>query len=209
MDDPLETALDQMRSHQVHSLYVVGENPEEVVGVLAYSDIVGLLYQYCHRCEYSKMGPKRSKTGSSGVQRFRTKDVMSPSVTSFNADASLAEIIEGLSMHQFGAVLITDENNDPCGVVSKTDLMLAFKHGISTDAAARTIMSKKLISCNADDFLETSIKKMIFAEVQRLFVYGKDPAGMVGVLSLSDAARIRSGSCHACISSRIRVDKQR
>jgi hypothetical protein len=26
------------------------------------------------------------------------------------------------------------------------------------------------------------------------------------VLSLSDAARLRSGSCHACVSSRIKID---
>ena len=32
------------------------------------------------------------------------------------------------------------------------------------------------------------------------------PQNIVGVLSLSDAARIRSGSCHACVSSRIRVE---
>ncbi len=47
---------------------------------------------------------------------------------------------------------------------------------------------------------------MIFAEVHRLFVYRKDPKKMVGVLSLSDAARLRSGSCQACVSSRIKIE---
>ena len=48
---------------------------------------------------------------------------------------------------------------------------------------------------------------MIFSEVHRLFVYREDPQNIVGVLSLSDAARLRSGSCHACVSSRIKIDE--
>ena len=58
-----------------------------------------------------------------------------------------------------------------------------------------------------DEFLEDAIQKMIFTDVHRLFVYKDDPQNITGVLSLSDAARIRSGSCHACLSSRIRVDE--
>jgi hypothetical protein len=44
---------------------------------------------------------------------------------------------------------------------------------------------------------------MLLRDVQRIFVHGSDPAKIVGVLSLSDAARFRSGSCRACTSSRL------
>ena len=46
----------------------------------------------------------------------------------------------------------------------------------------------------------------VFSDVHRLFVHQSKPDELVGVISLSDAARIRSGSCHACISSRIKLD---
>ncbi len=48
---------------------------------------------------------------------------------------------------------------------------------------------------------------MIYAEIQRLFVSHPDTGQIVGVLSLSDAARLRSGSCQACVSSRIKVEE--
>ncbi len=62
--------------------------------------------------------------------RFRVRDVMTPSVTSFSDQNSLAEIMEGLSVNRFGAVLIRDDNSVPVGVISKTDLILAYKRGI-------------------------------------------------------------------------------
>ena len=67
-------------------------------------------------------------------------------------------------------------------------------------------MSAPVRTCGENELLEDAIKGMILADIHRLFAHRRSPADIVGVLSLSDAARIRSGSCHACISSRIRVD---
>ncbi len=43
-------------------------------------------------------------------------------------------------MYRFGAVLITANDQKPLGVVSKTDLVLAYKHGLSSDNSAAEIM---------------------------------------------------------------------
>ena len=208
-DDSLESALDTMRSRRIYRLYVTGENSDEVVGALAYPDIVGLLYQYCHDCEYSHIKQKHKKHSDGAIRRYKVKDVMTPSVKAKRIDESLLCIMEELSKYRFGAFLITDRENTPHGVVSKTDLALSYKHGIDSQVAAETIMSAPVITCSQDDFLEDAIHKMIFTDVHRLFVHKKDPQNIVGVLSLTDAARICSGSCHACVSSRIRVDKNR
>ena len=45
-------------------------------------------------------------------------------------------VMEGLSAYRFGAVLITDENGRPTGVVSKTDLILAY-HPVIWDGLKR------------------------------------------------------------------------
>lgn len=205
--DSLESALDQMKSASVYRLYVLGDASDEVAGVLAYPDIVGLLYLYCHECDYSHLKRKKSKRGENGVLRFTVREVMTDSVKAFAADALLMEIMEGLSEYRFGAVLITDRESLARGVVSKTDLMLAYKHGISAEEPARTIMSSPVRSCPEDDLLENAIREMIYSEVHRVFVHKDDPRHITGVLSLSDAARLRSGSCHACMCSRIRVDE--
>jgi len=205
-EDSLESALDTMRSNGVYRLYVVGDTPAEVVGALAYPDIVGLLYRYCYDCEYSRHRLKRKKQADSTIRRYKVSEVMTSSVKACMTDDSLMHIMEKLSEYRFGAMLITDGNHIPGGVVSKTDLAVSYKHGVDSQTPAETIMSSPVRSCAEDVFLEDAIHKMIFADVHRLFVHKDDLENIVGVLSLSDAARIRSGSCHACVSSRIRVD---
>lgn len=199
--DPLESALDIMRDSGVYRLYVRAEPQGEAVGVLAYPDIVGLLYQYCHSCEYSRFNRR-------GKQRPRltVREVMTPSVTGFQDSDSLLAIMEGLSQYRFGAVLMRDSAGKPVGVVSKTDLILAYRHGLAPETPARDIICGPVRSCPAEDYLETAIKRLIFSDIHRIFVHGQTPADIVGVLSLTDAARVRSGSCRACVASRIRPE---
>ena len=64
-----------MRHHGVYRLYVQGEG-NGAAGVIAYPDIAGILYQYCHECKYSRLR-RSDKTGADPVLRFRVKDVMS------------------------------------------------------------------------------------------------------------------------------------
>ena len=113
--------------------------------------------------------------------------------------------MEGLSEYRMGAVLITNVDGTPVGVVSKTDLALAYRHGRHPESSARTIMASPVRSCGDEEYLEAAIRKLIFSQIHRIFVYRDDPSRITGVLSLSDAARVRSGSCQACVSSRITV----
>ncbi len=203
-EDSLESALEMMRSNGVYRIYVLEEG--RVVGVLAYPDIVGLLYQFCRSCDQSLMNRKAKKCELNDSLRFTVKEVMTPSVTSYPDEASLSDIMEGISTNRFGAVLIVDANGRPAGVISKTDLMLAYARGVDSPASAGTILESHTVKrCNEDDYVEAAVSKMIFSEIHRLFVYREDADNIVGVFSLSDAARVRSGSCRACVSSRIRI----
>jgi CBS domain-containing protein len=112
--------------------------------------------------------------------------------------------MEVLSVQRLSAVLIRDEAGAPLGVISKTDLILAYLHGLDPETKARTLLrSPRVFSCDENTFLETAIRQMILTDRQRLFVHRSAPDNIVGVFSISDAARARSGSCHACLSSRI------
>ena len=88
------------------------------------------------------------------------------------------------------------------GVVSKSDLIVAYKHGVSVDVEAGSVMSTPVKSCPGEAKLSDAIQQMLLKDVQRIFVHETNPAQIIGVLSLSDAARFRSGSCRACTSSR-------
>jgi CBS domain-containing protein len=203
-NDTLESALDVMKSKGVYRLYVIGENQKKVVGTLAYPDIVGLLYLYCNDCEHSHF---RKKQADPRIRRYKVKEVMTSFVKACRENDSLLNVMEELSAYRFGAVLVTDKNHQPSGIISKTDLSISYKHGVDSKVEAKNIMSSPVLSCEEDELLEDAIRQMIFADVHRLFVHKNDPQNIVGVFSLSDAARIRSGSCHACLSSRIKVDK--
>jgi signal-transduction protein with cAMP-binding, CBS, and nucleotidyltransferase domain len=205
--DSLDKALDTMRAARIHRLYVWDDQPQRAVGVLAYPDIVGLLYRYCHRCKRSILRPREVTSGEALADRFRVREVMTASVRSHGEDEDLVTLMESLSTYRFGAVLITGADGLPVGVVSKTDLMIAYKHGITTDTPAKAIMNSPVGSCDHNELLAVAVQKMIFSDIHRCFVHKDEPTDIVGVLSLSDAARVRSGSCRACVSSRIEIPK--
>ena len=76
------------------------------------------------------------------------------------------------------------------GVVSKTDLILAYKHGMPDRNQARTIMNFPVQACDSREPLVAALKTMIsYSDVHRLFVYQDSPQNLVGILSLSDVAR--------------------
>ena len=204
--DSLDSALQQMRTNKVYRLYVTDNESQDLVGALAYPDIVGLLYRYCHQCEYSHLRPEKQANDDFPIRRFNVREVMTTGVKGTGADETLNTVMENLSSYRFGAMLITNEKGLPLGAISKTDLALTYKHGVDPSVAAHTVMSTPVQTCDADSFLEIAIKKMIIADIHRLFVHEGEPDNIVGVLSLSDAARGRSGSCHACVSSRIKIE---
>lgn len=201
--DSLDQALDTMRQHRIHRLYVYDEHPRQAVGVLAYPDIVGLLYRFCRRCERSILKRRPGETEKDFTGHLKVMDVMTSEVVSYSAQATLAEVMTGLAATRLAAVLIRHDDGGPAGVVSKTDLILAYKHGLQPSTPAGRIMTSPVRACEQDTFLALAIQEMIFWDIHRLFVYRGDPREMVGVLSLSDAARFRSGTCRACLVSRI------
>ena len=206
-NDSLEAAIEQMRSHRVYRLYVNDETSGDLAGALAYPDIVGLLYQYCHQCEYSHLSPKKHAIEDDSVRRFSVREVMTSGAKSIGMHETLNGVMKSLSAHRFGAMLIADESGLPAGVISKTDLALTYKHDVDPMVAAHTVMSTPVHSCDADSLLEEAIKKMILTDIHRSFVHEGATSNIVGVLSLSDAARTRSGSCHACVTSRIKIEE--
>lgn len=204
-EESLESALDRMRERGIYRLYVVEGTNDHVVGVLAYPDVVGLLYRYCHDCRYSRSRHDKSGGGADAVPRFRVREVMTAGVMEISASEPVNRVIEEISRNRFGALLIVDGSDVPSGVVSKTDLVLAYKHRIDPNSACGQIMSGPVGTCEENDLLEDAVRQMILADVQRLFVHRQTPEAIVGVVSLSDMTRVRSGSCHACVSSRIRI----
>jgi CBS domain-containing protein len=203
-DDELEAALDLMRTHGVHQLFVQGADRASVVGVLTYPDVVALIYRCCRSCPRNT---NRRRPGSSedpeAVQLWTVHEAMTGLALGYHEEDSLADVIEGMVAYRLGGVLIRDAGRLARGVISKTDLIVAYNHGRSLDATAGHIMKSPVETFDERSLLGEAIRAMFMKDVQRLFIHAGDPMKIVGVLSLTDAARIRSASCRACMPSRI------
>lgn len=205
-DESLDSALDTMKARQIYRLYVMEQASHLIVGALAYPDIVGMLYHYCSRCDQGLFN-KRKETGLDRIKRYRVHEVMTKQVESCREETRLESVVEILSGSRFGAILVSDDQNFPRGVISKTDVTLCYRHDRDLSVTAGEMMSTPVAVCHEQDPVESAIKTMILKDLHRLFVLDEKGQSVSGVLSLTDAARLRSGSCHACIISRIRVDK--
>jgi CBS domain-containing protein len=200
LDDNLEDVIDIMQNNGIHRLYVLGSDSDEVTGTLAYTDIVGLLYRYCRTCSKSL---RKGKKTDDELPQLKVKEVMTAEIASCKEDVSIKQVVEVLSTQRLGAILIVDGQREPTGVISKTDIVIAYVHGVSIDELAENIMNTPVTSCSSEELLSEAIKQMLLNDIQRIFVYGDDTKHIKGVLSLSDAARFRSGTCRACVASRI------
>lgn len=203
-DHSLEAALVTMQHHAIHRLYVVN-TAGLAVGTLAYPDIVGMLYRYCCNCPYGMR--RRTPEQAAGKARLTVQEVMTSSVISVLSNSSIQESIEQLAAYGLGAVLVESLEGKAQGVISKTDIILAYRRNIDLEKSVATIFHSPVAACHQSAALEEAIKQMIFSEVGRLFCHADSADHITGVLSLSDAARIRSGSCRACSSSRIEIKR--
>lgn len=199
--DSLESALITMQNHRIHRVYATDHDAGPACGSLSYTDVVGALYRYCCNCDFSLQN--RQLSAEDARPRLLVSDVMTRSITTARDTDIIIEIIDQLGSYHLGALPIVDHHGHPAGVISKTDLTLAYHRGLELTETAERVMSKPVMCCDEKNLLEDAIRRMIFAEIGRLFVTDGENGRITGVLSLSDAARARSGSCEACSSSRI------
>ncbi len=204
-EDTLDSALNLMMENKIYRLFVMEADTNKITGALAYPDIVGLLYQYCSQCNQSLFN-KKSEMPHDQVKRYKVMDIMTKQVETCKENTPLEFVVETLSSSRFGAILVVDDNNIPKGVISRTDVILCYKHGDDLSVPADKIMSLPIL-CQEEGLVESAIKTMILEDLHRLFVVKGENQVVSGVISLTDAARMRSGSCHACIVSRLQIDK--
>ena len=199
LDDALDAALETMRVNRIHQLFVVGAHAERFEGQLHYGDILGLVFQICRNCRKSRLRPQEAAAAADST----VAEVMTPQVITSRVTDTLYTVIESLTAHRMSAVLVVDENNRPAGVISKTNLVVAWHHGVGPEAGASDIMSRPVVSCDRSEPISQALTTMLLGDMGRIFVHAGDSQTVVGVLSLSDAANHRSGTCRACVSSRM------
>ncbi|BBO88615.1 cyclic nucleotide-binding/CBS domain-containing protein [Desulfosarcina ovata] len=202
-DDPLEDALETMGREQVHQLFVKGADADQMEGVLTYGDILGLVYRYCRRCNKSRFRKDARRGDGQPPDEALVETVMTTEVPTCGIHDDLFHVMEMLSAQPMHAALINDPEGRSAGVISKSDLVMGWYREVDPQTTASMVMSRPVHACHRRDSLTDAIGRMLLADLGRIFVHDSDPTHIVGVMSLADAARHRSGTCRACVSSRL------
>jgi CBS domain-containing protein len=116
------------------------------------------------------------------------KDLMSSPVITIDQEKTVKEAGQLMKKHRKGALIVLRKGK-PVGIITDSDLVKrVVATGLnSAKLKVKQIMSKPLVTINADDDILTAVRKMKKINIHRLPVL--DKGKIVGLLSLTDIAR--------------------
>jgi CBS domain-containing protein len=125
----------------------------------------------------------------------KVADWMHRGVITCRLETPVAEAAAVMEKYDISALVVTHENGDAAGVISRTDLVNArfiqpyMKHwrGLS----AEHLMSKPVISVSADTGIDEAVQLLNEKRIHRLVVVEKSEGHIrpLGILSVTDLAR--------------------
>lgn len=123
----------------------------------------------------------------------KCSDVMTENLVYCMPDNTVMEAAQLMKKEDIGPVLIVDNDSNKTLVGIVTDRDLALKVvGEGRDpqnTPVKDVMSKKLVTCYADDDIEQAMSAMAQFQLRRIPVVGEDMK-LVGIISQADVARM-------------------
>ena len=121
---------------------------------------------------------------------MKVKDCMCNSVCSVTPDTKIKEVAKLMSENHVGSILVTDNNDCLCGIVTDRDIIL---RTIACDKDVKEtevseIMTTNVCGCKEDDEMSDAESKMSRFHIRRLPVCDTDNK-VIGILTLGDIAQ--------------------
>ena len=115
----------------------------------------------------------------------------SPDVVTTRPDATIAEVAKLLKAKRIGAVVVTDERGDLCGIISERDLARGLAdHGTGLlQMRVRELMTTTVTTCAPDDGIDKLMQKMTDGRFRHLPVV--EGGRMIGIISIGDVVKHR------------------
>jgi len=106
-------------------------------------------------------------------------------------DVPLSEIVQVLTEHKIGSVVIVKDENRVCGIVSERDVVTAIaqKGGSVLDEPVSVSMTRNVFSCTREDTLEKLMAEMTAHRFRHLPVV--ENGVLVGLVSIGDVVKQR------------------
>jgi len=121
---------------------------------------------------------------------MKIEQLMSRDVQSCRDADMLVQAVKKMWESDIGCVPVVDANGGLVGVITDRDCVMACYHqGRRLDEILiREVMSRKLVTCQPTDSLETAAATMKKAQVRRLPIVNKKGV-LVGMVALTDLSR--------------------
>ena len=121
----------------------------------------------------------------------KARDVMTKDLVYASPQDTVSHVAQLMKMEDIGPVLIVDneESRRLVGIVTDRDLVLKVIAEGQDPKTTRVedVMSKKLVTCRADDDVENAMKAMAQYQLRRIPVV-EDDNRLVGIISQADIA---------------------
>ena len=121
----------------------------------------------------------------------KCSDIMTRAVVTSTREATIMEVAQLMKEEDIGPVLIVDneQNNTLVGIVTDRDIVLKV---IAEGRDPKTmqvgdVMSKKLVTCRADDNVDVAMQSMAQFQLRRIPVV-EDNMRLVGIIAQADVA---------------------
>ena len=121
----------------------------------------------------------------------KCSDVMTKDVVTSTPQATITEVAQMMKNEDIGPVLIVDNNDSRTlvGIITDRDIVLKVVADGQDPRSTRVeeAMSKKLVTCQPDDNVDTAMKSMAQFQLRRIPVVG-DNMKLLGIISQADLA---------------------
>jgi len=121
----------------------------------------------------------------------KCSDVMTRDLVTATSSDTVVEVAQLMKREDIGPVLIVenDESKTLVGIVTDRDLVLKVIAEGQDAKATRVgdVMSKKLVTCRADDDIEVAMQAMAQFQLRRIPVVGENME-LLGIISQADVA---------------------
>ena len=112
-------------------------------------------------------------------------------VVSTRPDATVAEVAKLLKVRRIGAVVVTDDDGELCGIISERDLARGLAdHGADLlQMRVRDLMTAEVSTCSPDDGIDKLMQQMTEGRFRHLPVVQE--GRMIGIISIGDVVKHR------------------
>ena len=123
--------------------------------------------------------------------------IMKSPIKSIKENDTIQRACKTMIENDLGSAIVVTDSDAPAGIITERDVVrhLAEKP-VSFDAAARTIMSKPLVTIHPNASVRDALQTMQSRDIRRLLVVSDDGKNVGGIITLKDIFRFisRNGS---------------